>query len=132
MPTEALHTPLLQDRYLSIRNARYVFEACRGLSQEISFRPGGMIERRANDVLAKAVDQLERVRAIGLFEALRRGEFADVSRDPHGGRGLEGVVAKRHDYFNPFFAALRDGRITGPPGSPAGAASAPADAGGTP
>jgi beta-lysine 5,6-aminomutase alpha subunit len=132
MPTEALHTPLLQDRYLSIRNARYVFEACRHLGEEISFRPGGMVERRANDVLARAVAQLEHVRDIGLFEALRRGEFADVSRDPDGGRGFDGVVAKRDDYFNPFFAALRDGRMSGPPGAPGGVAVAPPHAGGTP
>ncbi len=122
MPTEALHTPLLQDRYLSIRNARYVFDACRGLAGEVSFKPGGMIEQRANDVLGRATEQLEHVRDIGLFEALRHGEFADVSRDPRGGRGFEGVVVTSDDYYNPFFAALRNGRMSGPPGDPTGVA----------
>jgi beta-lysine 5,6-aminomutase alpha subunit len=118
MPTEALHTPLLHDRYLSIRNARYVFEACRDLSQEILYRPNGMIERRAGEVLQKSVEQLEHVAAIGLFAALERGEFADVSRDPHGGRGLDGVIEVSADYFNPFYAALREDRMSGPPAGP--------------
>ena len=52
MLTEALHTPLLQDRYLSIKNAKYVFEGCRHLADEVEFKPGGMIEQRANDVAA--------------------------------------------------------------------------------
>jgi beta-lysine 5,6-aminomutase alpha subunit len=118
MLTEALHTPLLQDRYVSIKNAKYVFEACRDLADEVTYKPGGMIERRANEVLAKAVDQLEHVRAIGLFQALQDGEFADVKRDPQGGRGFEGVIVRGEDYFNPFFAALREGRMSGAPDGP--------------
>ena len=119
MLTEALHTPLLQDRYVSIKNAKYVFEACRHLADEVEFRPGGMIEQRADDVLRRAAEQLEHVREIGLFKALEDGEFADVKRDPRGGRGFEGVFKIRADYFNPFFAALREGRLSGPPTGPA-------------
>jgi len=118
MLTEALHTPLLQDRYLSIRNAKYVFESCRHLADEVTFKPGGIIERRANETLEKAVAQLEHVREIGLFNALAEGEFADVRRDPHGGRGLEGVFKVSEDYFNPFFQVLREGRMSGPPTGP--------------
>jgi beta-lysine 5,6-aminomutase alpha subunit len=119
MLTEALHTPLLQDRYLSIKNAKYVFEANRHLAGEVTFRPGGVIERRANDVLQRAAEQLEEVAQIGLFEALARGMFADVKRDPEGGRGGEGVVRIGDDYFNPFFAELRAGRMSGAPVGPA-------------
>jgi beta-lysine 5,6-aminomutase alpha subunit len=115
MLTEALHTPLLQDRYVSIRNAKYVFEACRHLADEISYKPSGLIERRADEQLRRAVEQLEHVRSIGLFKALQNGEFADVKRDPDGGRGFEGVIKVAPDYFNPFFAALREGRMSGPP-----------------
>jgi beta-lysine 5,6-aminomutase alpha subunit len=121
MLTEALHTPLLQDRYVSIRNAKYVFESCRHLAQEVSFVPGGVIEQRANDQLRKAVEQLEHVRETGLFRALETGEFADVKRDPGGGRGFDGVFPRRDDYFNPLFSALREGSMSGPPeGSSAG------------
>ncbi len=125
MLTEALHTPLLQDRYLSVKNAKYVFESCRGLAGEVTYKPGGKIEQRANDQLAKAAEQLEHVRSIGLFKALENGEFADVKRDPGGGRGFEGVFKVTPDYFNPFFAALRAGRMSGAPEGPApgGAAS---------
>jgi beta-lysine 5,6-aminomutase alpha subunit len=78
-----------------------------------------MIEQRADDVLRRATEQLEHVREIGLFKALEDGEFADVRRDPRGGRGFEGVFKIRADYFNPFFAALREGRLSGPPTGPA-------------
>ncbi len=130
MLTEALHTPLLQDRYLSIKNAKYVFEANRQLAGEVSYKPGGLIEQRANDQLQKAVDQLERVQAISLFKALEDGEFADVKRDPQGGRGFEGVFKVTPDYFNPFFAALREGRMSGAPEGPAPGSSAPGAKGG--
>jgi beta-lysine 5,6-aminomutase alpha subunit len=125
MLTEALHTPLLQDRYLSIKNAKYVFESCRDLATEVTYRPGGMIEQRANDQLQKATEQLEHVRDIGLFKALEDGEFADVKRDPQGGRGYEGVFRVTPDYFNPFFAALREGRMSGAPEGPAPGDAAP-------
>ncbi len=115
MPTEALHTPFLQDRYVSIRNAKYVFESCRHLSDEFVLKPGGVIEQRANDQLEKATRQLEHVSSIGLFKALSNGEFADVRRDPQGGRGFDGVFRRHGDYFNPFFAALCEGRMSGPP-----------------
>jgi beta-lysine 5,6-aminomutase alpha subunit len=130
MLTEALHTPLLQDRYLSIKNAKYVFESCRDLAGEVTYKPGGMIEQRANDQLQKAAEQLEHVRDISLFTALEDGEFADVKRDPQGGRGFEGVFKVTADYFNPFFAALRTGRMSGAPEGPAPSGAAPAKEGG--
>ena len=129
MLTEALHTPLLQDRYLSIKNAKYVFEGARDLADEVTFKAGGVIERRANDQLGKAVEQLEHVMEIGLFKALEDGEFADVKRDPLGGRGYEGVFKVSDDYFNPFFAALRDGRMSGAPVGPAAGPGATSEGG---
>jgi len=118
MPTEALHTPLLQDRYLSIKNAKYVFEGNRHLAECVQIKEGSLIEERANAVLARAVEQLEHVVGIGLFQALEDGEFADVKREPEGGRGFEGVVVKAADYSNPFYDALRGGRPSGPPAPP--------------
>jgi beta-lysine 5,6-aminomutase alpha subunit len=89
-----------------------------------------MIEQRANDQLQKAAEQLEHVREIGLFKALEDGEFADVKRDPRGGRGFEGVFEVTADYFNPFFAALREGRMSGAPAGPAPGASVSGEEGG--
>jgi beta-lysine 5,6-aminomutase alpha subunit len=119
MLTEALHTPLMQDRYLSIKNAKYIFESCRHLSEQFTVKPGSLIEQRANETLSKAVEQLEHVRSIGLFQALQNGEFADVKRDPEGGRGFDGVFTRAADYFNPFYDALREGKPSGPPVGPA-------------
>ncbi|BCU83339.1 L-beta-lysine 5,6-aminomutase alpha subunit [Polycladomyces abyssicola] len=107
MMTEAMHTPHIHDRKLAIENAQYIFNNARHLGEEILFRPGGRIERRAQEVLAKAVAMLEEVRRIGLFTAIERGMFADVKRPLHGGRGLSGVLEKGEDYFNPFETELR-------------------------
>jgi len=41
MLTEAIHTPFIQDRALSIENAKYIFNNARHLSEEIIFRKDG-------------------------------------------------------------------------------------------
>ena len=61
MLTEAIHTPYLADRALSLENARYIMNTARHFGDEITVRPGGRIERRANDVLAGCEALLERV-----------------------------------------------------------------------
>jgi len=118
MLTEALHTPLLQDRYLSIKNAKYVFESCRHLSDQFEVKSDSLIQKRADELLDAGLAQLERVCETGLFAALEKGEFADVERDPEGGRGIEGVIKRAPDYCNPFFAALQKGSGVGEPEHP--------------
>jgi beta-lysine 5,6-aminomutase alpha subunit len=107
MLTEAIHTPFLGDRVLSLENARYIMNAARHFGDEVVFRPGGAIERRANAVLTASEALLERVAATGLMHAIEAATFADVSRSPDGGRGVEGVFARAADYYNPFEEALR-------------------------
>ncbi|MBV9972372.1 MAG: D-lysine 5,6-aminomutase subunit alpha [Candidatus Eremiobacteraeota bacterium] len=102
MLTEAIHTPFLGDRALSLENARYIMSTARHLGDDLECRPGGIIETRANDVLQGAQALLSRVQEHGLFEAIERSFFADVSRAPDGGRGFEGVFAKDAQYWNPF------------------------------
>ena len=102
MLTEAIHTPFLGDRALSLENARYVMNTARHLGDEIVLRPGGAIEQRAHAVLSECEMLLERVAAMGLMKAIEAATFADVSRAPDGGRGFEGVFARAADYFNPF------------------------------
>jgi beta-lysine 5,6-aminomutase alpha subunit len=106
MLTEAIHTPFLGDRALALENARYVMGTARHLGEELEIKPGGRIERRAQDVLAGAVRLLERVEQRGLMAAIEDGTFADVRRPRDGGRGVEGVFAKAADYWNPFAEAL--------------------------
>ncbi len=109
MLTEAIHTPLLHDRYLSLENAKYVFNTMRNLGEEIEFKQGGKIQERANEVLKDAAEMLAKVESIGLMEAIKQSMFADISRDVHGGKGVEGVILKNEDYFNPFFQLMLRG-----------------------
>ena len=107
MLTEAIHTPFLADRALSIENARYIMNTARHFGDEIGFKPNGIVERRAQSVLADCTSLLERVADLGLMHAIEAAVFADVSRPPDGGRGFDGIFARAQDYWNPFEAALR-------------------------
>jgi beta-lysine 5,6-aminomutase alpha subunit len=106
MLTEAIHTPFLGDRALALENARYIMTTARHLGDEIEFAAGGIVERRAQSVLAGAHALLEDVAARGLMNAIAAGSFADVKRAPDGGRGFEGVFERAPDYWNPFEEAL--------------------------
>ena len=106
MPTEAIHTPLLQDRFLSIRSASYVFNAARDLGQQFNWREDSLVARWANQILREAVELLQEIDRLGLFQALEVGLFADIKRSPEGGRGLEGVIRRNEEYFNPFYEEL--------------------------
>jgi beta-lysine 5,6-aminomutase alpha subunit len=105
MLTEAIHTPFVGDRYLSLSGARYAKRNMRGLGDEISFAPDGFVQKRAREVLTKAHEMLGEIVDIGLVEALSRGMFADIHRDPAGGKGADGVIEKGGDYYNPFLGA---------------------------
>ena len=106
MLTEAIHTPFLADRMLSIENARYVMNTARHLGDEIEIVPDGIIERRAAHVLRECERLLERVAEMGLTSAIEAALFADVSRSPEGGRGLDGVFERGDGYWNPFEETL--------------------------
>jgi beta-lysine 5,6-aminomutase alpha subunit len=108
MHTEAMHTPHIHDRHMALESARYITNNARDLGDEVEFKVGGLIERRAHETLDRTVTLLDEVRQIGLFEALSRGMFADVKRRPDGGRGLSGVAHRESDYFNPLESALRE------------------------
>ena len=109
MLTEAIHTPLLQDRALSIENARYVFNNARDISSEIEFKKDGIIQKRAQLVLGEAADMIERIEQEGLFETIAQGKFAGVKRAIDGGKGLDGVAVKHEKYFNPFIELMLGG-----------------------
>ncbi len=102
MLTEAIHTPHMQDRFLSLESAKLVFKTIGHFHEEISFATDGLIVQRARTTLRKAVTMLEEIQKIGLFTALEQGRFADISRKPTGGRGLDGVFNKSPLYLNPF------------------------------
>jgi len=108
MPTEAIHTPFMSDRYLSIENARYIFGNMRSIGDEVEFKQGGIIQRRAQKVLDDALALLERISAEGLFSALEKGIFADIKRPRNGGKGLDGVCRKGENYTNPFIELMKN------------------------
>lgn len=110
MPTEAIHTPFMSDRYLSIENAKYIFGNMRSIGDEVEYRDGGIIKTRARKVVDDATDLLERIEKEGLFTALEKGIFADVKRPKNGGKGLDGVSAKGKNYFNPFIDLMKQRR----------------------
>jgi beta-lysine 5,6-aminomutase alpha subunit len=60
-------------------------------------------------VFGKAIELLEECHKDGMVAAIGRGRFGDVKREETGGKGLDGVVEKAQDYFNPFLD-LMEGR----------------------
>lgn len=106
MPTEAVHTPFMSDRYLSIENAKYIFGNMKDIGDEIEYKKDGIIQRRAQEVVDKAIALLEKIRHEGLFTAIEKGIFADIKRPKEGGKGLAGVAAKGANYYNPFIEIM--------------------------
>lgn len=110
MLTEAIHTPFMSDRALAIENARYIFDTMADLGEEISYKEGGRIQNRANEVLLNASDLLKDIETLGLFKTLERGIFAGIKRPLDGGKGLDGVVEKERSYFNPFIDLMLENK----------------------
>jgi beta-lysine 5,6-aminomutase alpha subunit len=102
VPTEGIFTPHIHDRVLGLQNVDYVFNAAADLGEEIEFKRGGIIQTRAQEVLAGAHELLERIADEGLFAAIERASFGDVSRRLDEGRGIEGIVDTEASYFNPL------------------------------
>ena len=106
MLTEAIHTPFVGDRALSLENARYVMTTARRFGDDVEIKPGGIIDRRAHEVLDGALQLLTTIAEQGLMGAIEAGSFADVRRTRDGGRGLDGVFVKDPAYWNPVAEAL--------------------------
>jgi beta-lysine 5,6-aminomutase alpha subunit len=108
VPTEGIFTPHIHDRVLGLQNVDYVFNAAADLGEEIEFKQGGIIQTRAQQVLAGAHELLERIAQTGLFKAVEDATFGDVSRTLDGGRGIEGIVTTDDGYFNPVVGLMRE------------------------
>ena len=107
MPTEAIHTPFMSDRYLSIENAKYIFNNMRSIGDEMEFKADGICRNRAKLVLDNTISLLEDINKEGLFTALEKGIFGDVKRPMNGGKGLQGVTMKGENYINPFVELMK-------------------------
>ena len=113
MPTEAIHTPFMSDRYLSIENARYIFNNMKSIGDDVEFKENGIMQTRAKNVLEKALTLLQDIQEEGLFIALSKGIFADIKRPQDGGKGLDGVKRKGERYYNPILELMKDNKIAG-------------------
>ena len=109
MMTEANHTPHLHDRALAIENAKYIFNNCRDIGEEMVFKEGGLVQQRAQQVLGEAVELLEQIRNDGLYHTIEEGRFGGVKRSREGGKGLKGVFRKGQGYMNPFIDLMLGG-----------------------
>ncbi len=110
--TEAIHTPLMQDRAISLAGINYVFNVARSLGSEIEFRPDGFVAQRAHILLDEVEAFLGEVKESGLMAAITAGRFADISRKLDGGKGLDGVFEKGAEYSNPIMAQLEQEGVT--------------------
>lgn len=102
MHTEAIHNPFVQDRYLSLKNANYIFRGAKSIRDEILFQNNGKIARRARQVMDEALALLKKIKLRGLMRSIEEGAFANVKRFPDGGKGVEGVFEKDRDYYTPL------------------------------
>ena len=85
VPTEGIFTPHIHDRVLGLQNVDYVFNAAHDLGEEIEFKRGGIIQTRAQEVLAGAHELLERIAQTGLFAGDRGSHLR--RRQPQARRG---------------------------------------------
>jgi beta-lysine 5,6-aminomutase alpha subunit len=106
MFSEAIHNPMLMDRYLSLKATKYLFQATRGLGDELELKQDGVMGRRAVQVLDEAHDLLLEVERGSIWEAVAKGAFADVKRSRTGGKGYAGVFERSAAYVNPVLEAL--------------------------
>ncbi len=92
MFSEAVHNPLLMDRYLSLKATRYVHGACKHLGDEIEFKRDGIVARRAEQVLDEALQLLEEVSRESIWERDRPRRLR--RRETYSGR-RQGVRRRR-------------------------------------
>ncbi len=106
MMTEAMHNPLMMDRYESLKNVNYIFNTAADLANQFSIKKDSLLNSRASEVLKRSHDLLKNVLEEGLDRAISIGEFADIKRTPESGKGLTGVFKMSDDYFNPVMEIL--------------------------
>jgi beta-lysine 5,6-aminomutase alpha subunit len=91
---------------LSIENARYIFNNMKSISEEITFKKGGIMEERVRVVLNKSIELLQEIEKQGLFNTIEKGIFANIKRPIKGGKGLDGVIKREKNYYNPFMEIM--------------------------
>ncbi len=114
MMTEAVVTPFLSDRDLALQNVRYVLGAAGGLTEDFHPPRDGFIQTRARQVLAEAIELLQRIcddttAGTPLLSAIGDGTFGLMKRPADRGKGLDGVARRADGYVNPAIDLLEEG-----------------------
>ena len=84
----------------------YLLQGGRSLGTEVQWQQNGKVIRRARAILDNAQKLLKTIERTGLTQCLSQGVFANLSRDPEGGLGAQGVFRRDKDYFNPLWEEL--------------------------
>lgn len=106
MATEAIHTPYMMDRYMSVVNATYMFNGIGDFLDEVTLKPTGKINKYSNKVLDDTYKLMKSMVKHGLYKSIEKGELAHVKRTFEGGKGFEGVFVKDAKYMNMFSSIL--------------------------
>jgi beta-lysine 5,6-aminomutase alpha subunit len=106
MATEAIHTPFMMDRYMSVVNAAYMFNGIGDFFDEVQLKKNGKIDKYAQKVLDDTHKLLKSMLKNGLYKSIEKGELAHVKRTFEGGKGFEGVFSKNKNYINLFSTIL--------------------------
>ena len=85
-------------------------QIARDLGKDVYFKENGIIQQRAQTVLAEAEETLKEVVDKGLFTVFSQGTFAGIKRYKEVGKGLDGILLKGDRYFNPFMEIMLGGK----------------------
>jgi len=92
---------------LALENVRYVRNAC-AIFPRTSIRRLTAYPERARHVLGESIELLERILRRAVYSMPSRTNVRRDQAAADGGRGLEGVVAKSDDYYNPATELLEE------------------------
>ncbi|MHC1784122.1 MAG: GNAT family N-acetyltransferase [Anaerolineaceae bacterium] len=106
MITEGTFTPLIQDRVIGLKSAKYVFENARRISDEIIFQNEGFIQNRSREIIQGSKEIFDSLLEKGIFTCLKEGLFGGIPRSKQDGVGLEGVFVKSQTYDNPILRII--------------------------
>ena len=112
VPTEGIFTPAHPRPRARPAERRLRVQRRRDLGEEIEFKRGGIIQTRAQEVLAGAHELLERIAETGLFAAIERGDASATSaaRSTRAAAS-RGSSRPSEGYFNPVVELMREAEL---------------------
>ena len=107
MMTESIHTPLLQDRFVALKGADYVFNAARHLSDEIIWNPERAHRRARQAGARRGARSAARGARPRACSRRSRAAPSPTSSAPRPAAAASAASSRRRaDYVNPILDAL--------------------------